>query len=396
MVIITLQKLIETGNKLKSEAVSQNDAKFLIWKSDVEQYIVQNYGENSTEMQKIRSVSLNEWYYVANKNAGSPIHQYLIILNSLSSNTTEKGLYTERHGMRKSIEKTYKITIKAYSLLFDCCERYFDNLAWKYPKECPDGNGCCGIDLIKFNEDMEFVIPTLFRRDGMIDKPRRLHNVFEADNIIEDEFDQYALFDLIEYISGNIRDISRKVPHSFYHHDDISYSSTNFTANRFLCDINDIFEKTGLLYKLNENFEIERVEEISIISEEIEENVTLIKEPGLKDLMQTAIKKHKSPYPEDQKDAVEKIWDALERLKTYYTTMDKKGSVSKIINDIAGGNPNYINLFDTEFNALKDIGNNYRIRHHETNKVDINDLRHYDYFFNRCLSLIALAINYLE
>ena len=29
-------------------------------------------------------------------------------------------------------------------------------------------------------------------------------------------------------------------------------------------------------------------------------------------------------------------------------------------------------------------------------RTQIQDPRHYDYFFNRCLSLIALAIQYLE
>ena len=82
------------------------------------------------------------------------------------------SLYTERHGMRTPIERTYSISIIAYSRLFDCCSRYFEYLAWKYPAECPDGNGCCGLDVEKFSEDMEFEIPTLFRREGRIDKPQ--------------------------------------------------------------------------------------------------------------------------------------------------------------------------------------------------------------------------------
>ena len=76
--------------------------------------------------------------------------------------------------------------------------------------------------------------------------------------------------------------------------------------------------------------------------------------------------------------------------------MDKKTSATKIVNDIANGQADFIALFNTEFKALTDIGNNFRIRHHETNKIDITDIRHFDYFFNRCLSLIGLAIQYLE
>ena len=66
------------------------------------------------------------------------------------------------------------------------------------------------------------------------------------------------------------------------------------------------------------------------------------------------------------------------------------------MNDMSGGQDDYITLFDTEFNALTKIGNNFRIRHHETDKIEITDIRYYDYFFNRCLSLIALAIQYLQ
>ena len=63
---------------------------------------------------------------------------------------------------------------------------------------------------------------------------------------------------------------------------------------------------------------------------------------------------------------------------------------------MANDHDDFAELFNTEFMILTDIGNKYRIRHHETNKIDIIDIRYYDYLFNRCLSLIALAIQYLE
>ncbi len=37
-----------------------------------------------------------------------------------------------------------------------------------------------------------------------------------------------------------------------------------------------------------------------------------------------------------------------------------------------------------------------KLFHHKTDKIDITDIRYYDYFFNRCLSLIALVIQYLH
>ena len=55
-----------------------------------------------------------------------------------------------------------------------------------------------------------------------------------------------------------------------------------------------------------------------------------------------------------------------ERLKTYYTTLNKQKSAEKIVNDMAAGQAPYVTLFDAEFRALTKIGNDFRIRHHET------------------------------
>ena len=62
---------------------------------------------------------------------------------------------------------------------------------------------------------------------------------------------------------------------------------------------------------------------------------------------------------------------------------------------MANGDEIYKDLFDSEFNELTKIGNNYRIRHHETNKTEITDERYYDYFYGRCFALIALAIKFI-
>ena len=297
------------------------------------------------------------------------------------------SLFTERNGMRRAVKKTSTITSDRYGILFDCCAKFFDNIAWKYPEQCPDGNGCCGLDTEKFNSYMRYEIPNLYREtSGKIGKP---------DPFMPIEYDQYALLDLIEFIYINCKD-KKENWHSFFKHFDLTFYDTVDSKTVFREEINSIFEMTGLLFCLNEKGEIERVEEVPVLSSKIERQIDEIKEVGLKDLLQLALQKHMSPHLSDQRDAVEKIWDALERLKTYYTTMDKRNSTIKIINDMADENVNLIALFEEEFKRLTEIGNMYRIRHHETNAIDITDSRHYDYFFNRCLALISLSIQYLQ
>jgi hypothetical protein len=102
-------------------------------------------------------------------------------------------------------------------------------------------------------------------------------------------------------------------------------------------------------------------------------------------------------YNENKMDlATEKIWDAFERLKTFYSpSLDKKNSANKVIQDMSSEDDAFEKMFQAEFKALTDIGNEFRIRHHETTKIDISDKRHYEYFYRRCLALVSAAVTYL-
>ena len=301
--------------------------------------------------------------------------------------------YTERHGLRAPIEKTYDITIDMYSLLFACCEKYYDNIAWKFPSECADGYGCCGVDYKQLNTTLKFEIPNLYRDsyDNMAIPEKSNYGLGKSP-----KFDQYSLLDFIEFFAQNIKDIEIGSFHSYFGHHHLSLLDTQDVFNTFRNEINSIFEKTGLLYTSTEEKIVERVVENSPLSAEIETELQQISEVGTRDLLKDAIILFKTPHPAARQDSVEKIWDALERLKTYYTDLKKNESISKIIQDMANNQSEFETLFETEFRALTQIGNNFRIRHHETDKIDIIDNRHYDYFFNRCLSLISLAIHYVN
>ena len=298
-------------------------------------------------------------------------------------------LYTERHGIRAPREKTYTINRDMYSLLLDCCKRYQKNLTHIFVLNCH--HDFTDSDYIAFDEK------------GFITRIKvRIPNIFrnEYDRICApsdyDEYDQYALLDFIEYFAQNIKDISEHWNSQRYqNYKTIDCFETSEIFFDFQNEINEIFIESGLLYELTDEKIVERIVENSPLTTEIENSLETIQEMGTKNLLKDALALYKTPNPAARQDSVEKIWDALERLKTYYTTLDKKDSVQKIVNDMAGWNANFLELFNKEFRALTDIGNGYRIRHHETNKIDITDERYYDYLFNRCLSLIALAIQYL-
>lgn len=93
--------------------------------------------------------------------------------------------------------------------------------------------------------------------------------------------------------------------------------------------------------------------------------------------------------PKDKQIAIEKLWDAFERIKTYYEG-NKKQSSEKLVS-IISENFNS-DLLESEFQSLTKIGNEYRIRHHETDKKEIKEPKHMNYLFFRMLTLIDLCL----
>jgi hypothetical protein len=84
--------------------------------------------------------------------------------------------------------------------------------------------------------------------------------------------------------------------------------------------------------------------------------------------------------PNDKYIAIEKLWDAFERIKTYFDGEDKSQSAKKLLTKISDGFDDSF-LFEEEFKKLTIIGNSYRIRHHETDKKEIKDPKHLTYLF---------------
>lgn len=167
-----------------------------------------------------------------------------------------------------------------------------------------------------------------------------------------------------------------------------SFNRHTTKSSQFRNEINAIFKLNNINVELR-NGEVHSTSNNAIGLDDS----TIINEAGLEELIRTAEDLYnKGEYSY----AVEKIWDAFERIKTYYPTLDKKKSAEKIINDISYGNEHIKKMFDNEFKVLTDTGNSYRIRHHEINKIDISEELHYKYFYKRCLALISVIVENLQ
>jgi len=108
-------------------------------------------------------------------------------------------------------------------------------------------------------------------------------------------------------------------------------------------------------------------------------------------LIAEAVTKFRDPAPTVRREALEKIWDAFERLKTILDPADKKRSVTRLITGASGSIP-FRGVLDTEAIALTDIGNTYQIRHHELSKHPLDEATQIDYLFQRCAATVHLFL----
>lgn len=100
----------------------------------------------------------------------------------------------------------------------------------------------------------------------------------------------------------------------------------------------------------------------------------------------------------DLQTALEKIWDAFERIKSLFHK-EKKESISLIINILSDeikssnspteNNPEYL-FFNKEMQGLTEIGNTYKIRHSEIKQIVIINEQTKEYLFFKVLNLINL------
>lgn len=108
-------------------------------------------------------------------------------------------------------------------------------------------------------------------------------------------------------------------------------------------------------------------------------------------LLDTARHKFLEPNDRDRREALEKLWDAWERLKTLEGGGDKKTATGILLHR-ASPDPAFRQVLEVEARALTDIGNSFMIRHTEVGKTPIQNNEHVDYLFHRMFDLIRLLL----
>jgi hypothetical protein len=198
-----------------------------------------------------------------------------------------------------------------------------------------------------------------------------------------------------KYFIEHSKKLNDELPEDIYKHPD---------ADQFITSTDDCIQKAKKEFEsfikdsieMNDIFDLSTVLDMNVNIELLFDNKADTEDKELNKLIEEA--KQRFFNPNDKQIALEKLWDAFERLKTYFSKLEKRGkdkkeSASKIIDMISEKfDKEFLN---DEFKILTKIGNNYRIRHHEVGSKELTD-KHINYFFFRMLSLIDLCLLFLN
>ena len=199
-----------------------------------------------------------------------------------------------------------------------------------------------------------------------------------------------VILDVIEFCWEYVSKPERGGYHQFFGHYHLNFDDRAGQAE-FREKINRIFRRNGVAFTLTEGGRIERIVP-ETLSNELRPANFRTGDAELDELLESARQKFLAPSDDDHRDALEKLWDAWERLKTVDVD-DKKLGSQKMLDEAAGSNQSKFRaLLEREARSLTDAGNSLRIRHSETVQERLETSEHVDYMFHRMFALINLIL----
>jgi hypothetical protein len=301
-----------------------------------------------------------------------------------------------------------KISVSVWNSIVAIYNQFISNgsLAGNFSNECPDPNveAVCGCNKTQLEDVLKGEIPDL---PIPVVPARTYEQTF--DDFLEEDNDQlhmqkrnredglpdrYTILDFLQFLHENIRDPEVIKYHSYWSHNHYIFSDDGVFKSQFRDRINTILRRNGIVFFLDEDGLIKRS-----IPKSIAKIITDIRfntgDKRLNELLETAYSKFVLPRPESRIESLEKIWDAFERMKTYFEE-NKKLSAPKLIEIISEDNILFSESLNNEFSQLTKIGNEFQIRHFERDKVKLESNLHIDYLFYRMSSLIHLCVEKLK
>jgi hypothetical protein len=190
------------------------------------------------------------------------------------------------------------------------------SFGYRFPEQCPDGDGACGCDEQAFRRVLAAEVP-------WAEWPLP-PNETPATPVI---------LDLLEFCAGAVGQPIEGTFHSFFRHHHLSWERES-GLQRFVADVNLLFARNGIAYELTPAGQARRLLP-QPLAQALGWTLFVTGDAETDRLLEVSRIRIASPKPEDRQDALEKLWDAFERLKTLEAGPSKKVQADALLDRTA-------------------------------------------------------------
>jgi hypothetical protein len=242
----------------------------------------------------------------------------------------------------------------------------------RFPEQCSDGNGPYGCDAQAFSRVLSAEVPWIVW-------PLSANELPETPVIL----------DLLEFCASAVGEPIKGSYHSYFGHHQLSWNREAGLA-RFVADVNLLFRRNGVAYELTSTGQARRLLP-EPISNALGWAMFQTGDAETDRLLEAARQRFLSPKSEDRQDALEKLWDAFERLKTLEPGANKRAQADALLDRVAQG-LGFRDALGREAAELTTIGNSFRIRHSETTQEALTSSDQVDYLFTRMFAFVRVIL----
>lgn len=244
-----------------------------------------------------------------------------------------------------------------------------NSLGYGFPEQCPDDRG-------PYKCDEHALNLRLVAENPKLDFP------LSPDNVPPTPF----VLDLLEFCAKYVGFPIEGSHHSYFDHYHLTWDRPK-GLEVFVNEVNLMLQRNNVAFELSESGQARR-----LISKTLEQSfnefIPLSGDDETDRLIFRAKELFVSPLLPDSRDGLEKLFDAFERLKTLEAGKDKKQRAISILAKSAPNQLMFHEMLSDEAMALSKIGNQFRIRHSETDQEPLESSHDVDYVFIRLFAFI--------
>ena len=253
-----------------------------------------------------------------------------------------------------------------------------------FPERCPDGPPVCGNDIDSLKSALEAEIQGV---TWPLQTQEEVHQGYLLPRVPWAPPTMVAL-DFIEFVWRNVAQPIAGKYHDFFQHHHLIFD-VDAGRDAFKDDVNRIFARNGLAYEFAYNGQIRRVLP-AVLDEALTRTYFQTGDRTLDLMLEESRIKFSDPAPLIRREALERLFDCWERIKSLADT-DKVKSIKAIL-DTAASELAFRQVLETDARELTAIGNGHLLRHHEIKQTPVVDTDHVDYLYHRLFAMVELLI----